>query len=521
MWIDFEGIDGSGKTSLASRVAARLRASGREVVEGRSAIAARIREVTREAELFRLAPETELLLNIAREAQNVAEIVRPALARGAIVITDRTVYSHVAVAAAVRGLSRSAADAVAEFAVKGLRPDRVLLIDVDPDVARLRKRIRKIRERRLRDSSRKGLLGEAFARGARSAFLEMARRDPARWTVLDNSFGTLEEAEAALTACLAGGSPPSRRAPSFDPGDSPGELIRRFFAVARDLAGRDPASAAVTVGGMDHPTGHSIRQIAPFDVAAYSAAGVDAEPAWGLRQKLAGPEPYYTARGLAGFGDDERAWALRDQLDAAAPGQVLHSLSRTASPRAHDARRRLFEQAPDEAVLSLKGIDDADSWSLRDRARGGAELAESLARLGGDRAWAVRDGLRAQFPLSVLKGVRGLDDPKAWELRWEALDAAPKAVLATLEGMDGPRAAELRLKLRERCPEETAESLSGLDTPEARRARLELADAAPAGVIRSLRGLPGEELVWDIVRKHGTRIRVAREAVKFYRRSAP
>ena len=77
MWINFEGIDGSGKTSLAARVAARLRATGREVVEGRSAIAGRIREVTREAELFRLAPETELLLNIAREAQNVAEIVRP------------------------------------------------------------------------------------------------------------------------------------------------------------------------------------------------------------------------------------------------------------------------------------------------------------------------------------------------------------------------------------------------------------------------------------------------------------
>jgi dTMP kinase len=474
--------------------------------------------VTREAEFFRLAPETELLLNIAREAQTVAEIVRPALARGAVVITDRTVYSHVAVASAVRGLPRPAADAVAEFAVKGLRPDRVLLIDVDPDVARLRKRLRKVRERRLRDSSRKGLLGEAFARGARAAFLDMARRDPQRWSVLDNSHGTIDEAEAALLEVLAGGTPRRPAPPTIDPGRSPEELARRFFDYARGL---DPATAALTAGGIDHPDADAIRKGAPVEFAAYSAGGLDSEPAWALRQALAKREPYYTARGLAGFGDDDRAWAFRDALEADAPGQVLHSLWRTASARAHETRRRLFDAAPDEAILSLKGLDDEDSWKLRGRARGGAELAESLSRVGGDRAWMLRDDLRAQFPLSVLKGVRGLDDPRSWELRRAALETAPKTVLGTIEGLDGPQAAGLRAQLRERLPEETAESLAGLDSPEARRERLALADAAPAGIIRSLRGLPHDDLVWNIVRKHGARPRVAREAVKFYRRSAP
>src|SRR5207245_2549637 len=163
MWIACEGIDGSGKTTISVRVAERLRAHGLKVLHVRekglfrSRIAGRIRELTKDAELSSITPEAELLLNAARETQVITEEIRPALARGEIVITDRGLYSHLVLARSVRGLPRLEANEIAEFAAGGLWPNVAIYFDVDPDVARYRKRLRKIREERLGTASRKGL----------------------------------------------------------------------------------------------------------------------------------------------------------------------------------------------------------------------------------------------------------------------------------------------------------------------------------------------------------------------------
>ena len=133
MWINFEGIDGSGKTTVSTRVAEELRLRGVPVVHAReggrfsSPIAGRVRELARGMECLFLAPEAELLLNLAREAQILAEIVKPALDRGAWVITDRSIDSHVGLAQHVRGLSPAVASAASALASQGLRPDRTIL----------------------------------------------------------------------------------------------------------------------------------------------------------------------------------------------------------------------------------------------------------------------------------------------------------------------------------------------------------------------------------------------------------
>jgi len=152
MFIDFEGIDGSGKTTLSNALAERLAARGLPVTharaggELRTALGRRVRPLTRDPQLLEMGPRAELFLNLAREAQQLDEVVRPALARGNICITDRSLVSQIALSAGGRGLPEEAVRAAAELAGEGLWPDLILLVDVDPDFARMRKRASKIRD---------------------------------------------------------------------------------------------------------------------------------------------------------------------------------------------------------------------------------------------------------------------------------------------------------------------------------------------------------------------------------------
>lgn len=138
MFVSFEGIDGSGKTSLSNQVCERLRAAGHSVLHARekgilgSAVARRVRELTRDARLLEMSPRTELFLNLARETQQLDEIVRPALAGGGIVVADRSLHSLVALAAAGRGLPREEVEAAVRVGAAGTWPDLVVLVDVDP-----------------------------------------------------------------------------------------------------------------------------------------------------------------------------------------------------------------------------------------------------------------------------------------------------------------------------------------------------------------------------------------------------
>ncbi len=520
MWIDFEGIDGSGKTTVSTRVAEALRRQGMRVVHAReggrfaSPIAGRVRDLARSIDCLFMAPETELLLNLAREAQLVAEIVRPALDRGEWVITDRTIYSHLGLARAVRGMSGGELDAAARVAAQGLLPDRVFVIDVDPDVARWRRRIRKIRDRRLNDPGRKGQLGDALSTRVRKAFLDQASADG--WTILDNTWRTLDQTVDSVLAALAGRRErPWARQFTADPAD----FLDSYFAFADGID--DRSLAAMLVAGLDDVRADRIRRSAAADVAAYAVSGMDSPAAWSLREDLKHDAPFYVARGLAGLGGLERAWTLRRELDAHAPDQVVHSLAGDCGDEAHALRVRRWDEHAEEAVRSTMGVSDERSWSLRRRARSespSAGLADSVTGLDTADAREIRRELRQDHPLAVLRSVRGVASAEAWKLRNELSRVAPKAVMASMTGLDGPEARSLRSSLKAVAPEETAASFAGLDTPESWEWREELKDEAPVGVIRSLLGTSrgrADALVPSIVAAHPHRLRVAREAAQF------
>ncbi len=178
VFVVFEGGDGVGKTTQVDRLCRRLGTTGREVVRtfepGDSPAGARIRALVLDPATGDLDPRAEALLYAADKAQHLHAVVRPALARGAVVVCDRYVDSMLAYQGAGRVLAPAELEQVARWATRDLRPDVTVLLDVDPREAVQVKA----------DLDRVEAAGLTFHERARTHFLELAGRDPDHYLVL-------------------------------------------------------------------------------------------------------------------------------------------------------------------------------------------------------------------------------------------------------------------------------------------------------------------------------------------------
>jgi dTMP kinase len=178
MFVSFEGIDGSGKSTQAALLARRLEAEGREVVltrePGGTGLGERIRALLLDG--GEVAPWTEATLFAASRAQHVEELIRPALERGAVVVCDRFLDSSLAYQGIARGLGLEDVLALNDRAVRGALPDVTILLDLEAGAG----------EDRLGDErDRIEQEGVAFRALVRDAYLELAGRFPERIVVLD------------------------------------------------------------------------------------------------------------------------------------------------------------------------------------------------------------------------------------------------------------------------------------------------------------------------------------------------
>ena len=137
VFVVLEGGDGCGKSTQAALLAARVRERGREVVATREPGATGVGKAIRALVLDGrdLDPRTEALLIAADRAEHVAEVIRPALARGAVVVSDRHVPSSLAYQGVARGLGVDEIAGLSAWATGGLVPDLVVVLDVDPVAA--------------------------------------------------------------------------------------------------------------------------------------------------------------------------------------------------------------------------------------------------------------------------------------------------------------------------------------------------------------------------------------------------
>lgn len=182
LFITLEGPEGAGKSTNRDYLAERLRSEGIEVVltrePGGTPLAERIREVLLAPGEEPMNADTELLLVFAARAQHLAEVIRPALARGAVVICDRFTDSTYAYQGGGRGLCLARIATLETFVQGDLRPDLTLLFDLPVEVGMARASARG----RL---DRFELEGQVFFDAVRSAFLQRAKAEPARYHLLD------------------------------------------------------------------------------------------------------------------------------------------------------------------------------------------------------------------------------------------------------------------------------------------------------------------------------------------------
>ncbi len=180
-FITFEGIEGSGKTTLAHRLAQTFRALGVEVVETREPGGTPEAEAIREALLnpaFSWDPWAEVFAMLASRRENVAKVIRPALARGAVVISDRYMDSTFAYQGFGRGLPLRVLSRLHRHAIDHIKPNLTFLVDLPVEEA----------FRRLsRDRDRFEQEEIAFHVRVREGYLKLARRARKRFVVLDGT----------------------------------------------------------------------------------------------------------------------------------------------------------------------------------------------------------------------------------------------------------------------------------------------------------------------------------------------
>ena len=201
MFISFEGIDGSGKSTQARLLAGALEARGHKVhltrEPGGSPGAEEIRRLLVEGATGRWSAQTEILLFTAARRDHLERVIRPALAEGGIVITDRFADSTRVYQGAARASLRGMVDALHDLAI-GTEPDLTFVIDLDPADAAARAQARGGTEDRFER------LGLDFQHRLRAGFRALAQEAPARVRLIDGT-GSADAVAARVMAALPEG----------------------------------------------------------------------------------------------------------------------------------------------------------------------------------------------------------------------------------------------------------------------------------------------------------------------------
>jgi dTMP kinase len=203
-FITFEGIEGCGKTTQMRLLAKRLETLGKRVTmtrePGGCPIADQVRGILLDAGNSAMTPLAELLLYAAARAQHVAEVVKPALAAGHIVLCDRFTDATIAYQGYGRRLDRQVIDGLNHLAMDGVRPDMTVLLDcpVEVGLARAMARINSSHGAR---EERFELEAMEFHKRVRDGYLQLAAGEPDRFVIVDGAAG-VEETAVAIEAAV-------------------------------------------------------------------------------------------------------------------------------------------------------------------------------------------------------------------------------------------------------------------------------------------------------------------------------
>jgi dTMP kinase len=549
MFVVFEGIDGSGKTTVSNRVVKRLVERGLSVkhvrAEGKfaSSVTEAVRALARDVRNLALVPKAEFLLYVAREVQLLEEALLPALSSHDVVIADRFLYTAEVLARYGRRVDDEFIGAVIGAASRELMPDLTVLVDVDPLLARARRRVQKLETVDLKPPSRKGLTGSGLQHRLRHGYLRLAASAPERWAAVDND-DELERIVDRVTTLILDAREKSvwrtlvafreendsqKKERAKRPVRTRKDALDAYLDWVRRRATLEPKVAAYFLSGFSGETVDPLRlelaERAPVPLLAGSRGLLD-ELSVALRDKLANDLPGPVARSLGGIPNSHPAsQALRRALLERAGAEVAASLGGLDDDEAWALREALYERYPNQVMSSLGGLESERAWALRERwleryqreLDASYELARVAARsvrgVPGERAFLVRERARAAAPIESLRSIVGLTDEKSFQWRAEAIRRAPRPVMETLRGIDDERAWELRLRVVVDC-REALDGMAGADVPPAWELRESYADVWPCAVVKSLGPLAdtdrGEALLSRQLERHSENPNVLR-----------
>jgi len=203
-FITFEGGEGVGKSTQIAALRDALRARGRDVLvtrePGGTPRAERVRELLLETSDEPMPPQCELLLVFAARATHIDNVIRPALERGTWVVCDRFTDATYAYQGGGRGMRREDIALLEQLVQRDVRPDLTLLLDAPVDVATQRATTRNVANGSADRFEREQ---RAFFERVRATYLEQARREPARFAVIDAT-GAREAVTRAILAAIEG-----------------------------------------------------------------------------------------------------------------------------------------------------------------------------------------------------------------------------------------------------------------------------------------------------------------------------
>lgn len=195
-FITLEGVDGAGKSTHIASIVETLRANGQEVVStrepGGTALGERLREFLLHDAMH---PETETLLMFAARREHIANVISPALARGAHVLSDRFTDATYAYQCGAKGVSAKKIELLERWVQEALQPDLTLLFDVPVEVSMQRLANARVPDKFERETA------DFFTR-IRNAYLQRAQQNPARFRVIDGN-RSLEDVAKSVTQALA------------------------------------------------------------------------------------------------------------------------------------------------------------------------------------------------------------------------------------------------------------------------------------------------------------------------------
>lgn len=201
--ITFEGMDGVGKSTVIEQVAADLESRDIEVVRmrepGGTPAGERIREILLYKLDYEIAPRAEAALFAAARAENAVQIIRPALERGAFVLSDRFVHSSIAYQGLARGLGAEAVAELSRYALNGIWPSRTLMLTLTPAEAEERRGGRRQTDAKSNDRIERA--GDGFQRLVAEGFAYCVKHDPA--VVEVSAAGSPDQVAARALTALA------------------------------------------------------------------------------------------------------------------------------------------------------------------------------------------------------------------------------------------------------------------------------------------------------------------------------